>query len=302
MDMYIIQLHTLPQLGFASTVTTTNYFYRFHGHREMLEISLIEQGDICRYSKQRKVDVSEKSLNCILPYFIGHMQSRNPGVHKHSTVGIFADYTCTLIPDRYSDIEQALSQPHTFLLPESMRLSELDYSAVENVLHKLISKHITGKSQDRLACLSLWYQILSQMTSICLERLQASHSSLSASSHLYADKVSEYIIYNLAKRFTLSDIAKYFGVTPNYLNALFKSVKGQSIISFANHLRLEKVKELLLIKQLTLAEAGMQVGISDPDYLARLFKKKYGITSRQYLRLHHNMMVPGGNLQQYDWS
>ena len=51
---------------------------------------------------------------------------------------------------------------------------------------------------------------------------------------------------------------------------------GTTIISYINRLKLEKIKNLVINKGISLRQAGESVGIYDENYLSRLFKQYYG--------------------------
>ena len=57
------------------------------------------------------------------------------------------------------------------------------------------------------------------------------------------------------------------------------------MIDYTNAIRIERVKELMLTRNLRLREAGESVGLTDENYASRLFKKYTGLSVREYLRL-----------------
>lgn len=64
----------------------------------------------------------------------------------------------------------------------------------------------------------------------------------------------------------------------SYLSDLFSSIEGTTIEQYFIHLRIEKVKELLVYDQLSLTEIAAQTGYSSVHHLSAQFKKVTGLT------------------------
>ncbi|MBE6793256.1 MAG: helix-turn-helix transcriptional regulator [Ruminococcaceae bacterium] len=81
---------------------------------------------------------------------------------------------------------------------------------------------------------------------------------------------------------TLSDVAEYLGISPNYLSTLFHQTTG---VSFRDHLcqvRVEAGKRLLLSTDLSLVEIAVAVGFPDQSYFCKVFKKHVGLTPGKF--------------------
>ena len=85
-----------------------------------------------------------------------------------------------------------------------------------------------------------------------------------------------YIIKNYRKKISVTDMAEEFGLTPNYLHAIFKQVKGVTIIDYLTKYRMDMAKTYIERFGLKAYEAAELVGIDDPAYFSRIFKKLYG--------------------------
>ena len=91
----------------------------------------------------------------------------------------------------------------------------------------------------------------------------------------YSEMVVSYIIKNYRKKISVIEIAEEFGLTPNYLHAIFKQVKGTTIIDYLTAYRMDMAKTYIERFGLHAYEAAELVGIDDPAYFSRLFKKMY---------------------------
>lgn len=81
----------------------------------------------------------------------------------------------------------------------------------------------------------------------------------------------------------LSSVANKFGFNPSYLSRKFKNETGQSFIEFLTACRMEKAIELAGGNEKMFC-AATAVGIPDPNYFGRCFKKYTGKNYSEYTR------------------
>lgn len=67
-----------------------------------------------------------------------------------------------------------------------------------------------------------------------------------------------------------------------YLSSLFSSVEGRTIENYLIEQRIEKVKELLVYKEMTLSEIAFQLEYSSVAHLSGQFKKITGLTPSHF--------------------
>lgn len=84
------------------------------------------------------------------------------------------------------------------------------------------------------------------------------------------------------KKLTSTDIEEIFELSYDYLNRTFQEITGYSILNYLNIIRINKAKELISSTSLKVSEIGYLVGVEDPYYFSRLFKKYVGIPPSKY--------------------
>lgn len=89
-----------------------------------------------------------------------------------------------------------------------------------------------------------------------------------------------YLEKHYAERVFISDVASQVGLSEPYLCQLFKAETGVSILTMLNDIRMAKARELLASGNYLIKQAAIEVGIPDPFYFNRLFKKKYGVSPK----------------------
>ncbi|WP_418667929.1 response regulator [Allofournierella sp.] len=97
-------------------------------------------------------------------------------------------------------------------------------------------------------------------------------------------RVCEYIQQHLEQKITLDELAAEAGLKKSYLCTLFKASLGQSIGEYMLEQRLRRAEGLLTTTSLRIWEIGEKVGIPDPLYFSKVFKRRYGVAPSQFKR------------------
>lgn len=95
-------------------------------------------------------------------------------------------------------------------------------------------------------------------------------------------KIMKYILDNYSSKLKIEDIAKKFGISRSYMFRLFKEKLNLSISDYILNVRLTKACLLLKNPQLKNNQITSLCGFSDYGNFLKTFKKKYGVSPRQY--------------------
>lgn len=98
----------------------------------------------------------------------------------------------------------------------------------------------------------------------------------------YVRKALQYIASNYETNLTLTGVAAYLGVSPNYFSTLFHKTVGESFREHLCRVRIEESKRLLLSTDISLNQIGLAVGFSDQSYYSKVFKRITGLTPGEY--------------------
>jgi AraC-like DNA-binding protein len=91
--------------------------------------------------------------------------------------------------------------------------------------------------------------------------------------------------YNLA--LSIKELSKIANTSEPNFYATFKKHYGVSPISYLNHYRLSLAESMLLDGNDSISEIAYQVGITDPLYFSRLFKKTFGLSPKEYKKTYN---------------
>ena len=85
----------------------------------------------------------------------------------------------------------------------------------------------------------------------------------------------------------IEDIAAAMAVTPRYLSDALKVETGKTAMENLHLHLIDKAKDLLLESDASVATVAYDLGFEYPQYFARLFKKKTGMTPTEYRQSYH---------------
>ncbi|MDR0519634.1 MAG: response regulator [Clostridiales Family XIII bacterium] len=96
----------------------------------------------------------------------------------------------------------------------------------------------------------------------------------------------EYIMENYKADITLTDVAEFVHLNPNYISTLFKKETGSTFMNYLQEYRMEKARALLRDTTMRVFEIALEVGYQDERHFAKLFKKIIGLTPNEYRKLN----------------
>lgn len=95
-------------------------------------------------------------------------------------------------------------------------------------------------------------------------------------------QVKAYMELHYMEDLSIENLAEQFGISVNHLNRILQGSLGMSGKEYLIHIRVEQAKESLKDPAFTIREVGIMAGYTDPNYFARIFKKKTGMTPVEY--------------------
>ena len=121
-----------------------------------------------------------------------------------------------------------------------------------------------------------WFQ--EKMVNIC----RAIRDQKEDQSNSAVKKAMVYIQENYSKDISLDDVSGQVNISPYYFSKIFKEETGENFIEYLTRVRIDKAKELLVDENVSVKEAGIKSGYSDPNYFSRIFKKQMDMTPSEY--------------------
>ena len=105
------------------------------------------------------------------------------------------------------------------------------------------------------------------------------------------DRSVTYINLNCSSPITVSELAALENLSPSRYGALFRERFGTSPMEYVINARIRASLSLLSDTNMPINEISLLVGYSDPHFFSRLFKRKMGISPREYRSAHKSAII-----------
>lgn len=97
------------------------------------------------------------------------------------------------------------------------------------------------------------------------------------------EQITNYIDANYTdSKLNLASVAQLFGFSSSYLSRKFKQEMGKNFVEYLTECRMERAKELASVNTKMFC-TSTEVGIPDPNYFGRCFKKYVGMSYSEYV-------------------
>ena len=98
-------------------------------------------------------------------------------------------------------------------------------------------------------------------------------------------QICQYVDQNYMSDVSIDKVGDVFSITPTYLSRMFRKKTGKRYIEFVTQIRMEHARELLLSGKYSVKEISELVGYMSEKHFSRNYKKYYGISPAQDLKM-----------------
>lgn len=98
----------------------------------------------------------------------------------------------------------------------------------------------------------------------------------------HLDRAIRYMAERLHTSVHLSELARHTGLSRQHLIHLFKKETGRPPIDYFLRMKMQRASELLDLTDLSVKAVAASLGMGDPYYFSRLFKKVMGVSPSEY--------------------
>ena len=279
---------SFEKIAFAQSLSVPNYSYDLNNfgygvygqapeNGGILEIGFVEQNPLLLSGDDGDHIVDENCIFIIPPESHFSVRSMKEGIHRHTTSEFLIRFK------KKSSDGPAFCEGKKLVFPLIIQPAP-GSGEVFSVIRSIVCSRITKSERSYFDECADFMLLISKLCALLSE--SRSENGISPGNRRYCDRAKEFISENIDKRISVGDVAKAVGVSKNYLTNLFSGGEGITLIEYINRRKLSYMLELIRRYGFTISQAGEHIGISDANYLSRIFKRYYGYTISEYKRDH----------------
>lgn len=252
-----------------------------HWHEEA-ELTLITDGS-CTYHIHLETYEAQAGDLLFIPPAELHSISMKPGIEMKSTTYVFhMDYLNADSADICAVKYLTPISRHSLMLPYIIKEDHPVYPELVKVFHEMERAYSEMQPGYELMLKALLLYATALLvpyreTENIRPQLENEHTAK-------LKLVLEYISEHYAEDLTIPQLSKLCFFSEYHFMRFFKKYVGISCLEYIKNLRLEKAASRLAQGDRSVLDVSMSCGFSNLSYFYREFKKKYGMTPKQFIR------------------
>jgi len=243
-----------------------HYRERPHGCNTAIFIYCIEgEGWVILDSNEREITIHENTLLVIPPH--------TPHIYGAAETNPWSIYWFHLNGEAIGDFINSLDLNNSSLhVPASQaaRIIEIFEQCYEILLYRgYVLKQYIYVSQTMRYLLGMF-------------TLLSGEPHQDEMRNVYVERAIQYMVEHIQSSLTLDEIAHHVGLSKPHFVHLFKQVIRYSPIDYFLRLKIQRSCQYLDLTDYSIKEISKSVGIQDPYYFSRVFRKVMGQSPSEY--------------------
>lgn len=194
-----------------------------------------------------------------------------PGQMRHTRLPFTCYYMHVIL--REGSLYEALMD-----MPNFIRTGK---SETYRALYERLCKHYgIGTENEEIILQSIMLEIIYNLIDDA-NRI-AVRERVKSSNYAVIERTIAYIKENPTSELSLEKLATMAGFSPVYFHNCFKASTGQTLHTYVETQRLKMAANMLVSSDRTLTEIAYECGFSSQSYFSYVFKRKMGVTPREY--------------------
>ena len=167
------------------------------------------------------------------------------------------------------------------ILPDFIDIPAESFAEIKGVFVSICEQSEDGSSENEMLIGSLFLKLVHILSKIASPRKMHTPK---ANNREAVEKTITFIKNNLTAELSLEALASEVKFSPVYFHRLFKASTGKTLRCYVEEQRIKKAVDLLVSTDLSLTEIAYECGFSSQSYFSCAFKKRMGLTPRDYAR------------------
>ncbi|MBU8906339.1 helix-turn-helix transcriptional regulator [Desertibacillus haloalkaliphilus] len=254
----------------------------YHSHQEY-EIYMLHAGS-CRYLIHNQIYDLEPGDILLMDGLAQHRPNvSDESEYIRSIIHFSPKWICGLIDEmRCHYLLEAFERFHHCLIrpSENEESSQLESVIQRMALLQESSQRRDIQTQTELKVLLLQALIIIYRLSKLKDKPIAPKKEAKAE---HAENIAAYVQVNFKHKLTIVDISKNLNLSKSYVSHVFKEITGYTVMGYLMECRLRQVKYSLEMEpDKPIKDIAYDCGFESVAHFSRYFKKKVGMTAREY--------------------
>lgn len=212
----------------------------------------------------------------------------NLSIFKEELNSAFAEYDSALLKKVLGQIITLFEEnPNYFIqsLDAACNILFLSISLLpdgESVISSLFSDNINGYrsvySMKSTGQIIQWLGQFGDRLGVYFDEQKKRHR------HHVVEQVKKYIETHLSDKLTLNNVSAVYGISPNYLSALFKKYNDCGFSEYITERKIAQAKKMMNEGNKKVYEIADILGFESAFYFSKVFKKYVGVSPSEYSR------------------
>lgn len=177
----------------------------------------------------------------------------------------------------------AVDQPTQAAVPPApVRVLHLGSDpALETAFLQLLADHEAGYAPHRMVLAAARLRLV---LALCLARSREQAGTGPRRRNL--ENLVDWMRANLDRHPGLDDFAQRYGTCRDHCIRDFKAAYGYTPMDYFLRLKIQRAAELMVVRGLGVSQTAASLGFDDPAYFSRLFRRKTGLSPREFRQRH----------------
>jgi AraC family L-rhamnose operon transcriptional activator RhaR len=245
-----------------------------HSH-DFIEICYVDAGAGTHYIQNQTLSVTQGDI-FFLPVGTHHVFRPISANKRHTLVVYNCIFVRSLLASSLSafPIDDAMVQ--LFSGTEWIHFHD-QRGEFHRLFQKLHDEYSAQKVCFEAALYTCLFEILLSMYRSTTEQLTPHQSKFTG-----VEALLYYVHQQFAKPITLKSMAELLGIGERQFQRVFKSYTGMAFVDYQQQLRIQEANRLIRTTNRKISDIANTVGYQDMKFFNRIYKKKTGVTPREY--------------------
>ncbi|MBW4839017.1 MAG: response regulator [Paenibacillaceae bacterium] len=118
---------------------------------------------------------------------------------------------------------------------------------------------------------------------VCMKLKHSIASDRQSSYNKLVDEAKDYILAHYGENdISIAKVCQHLHISTGYFSNIFKKETKPTFVNYLMGVRMDAAQDLLATTDLKAFEIAERVGFADPNYFSFCFRKKYGISPKEY--------------------